>query len=135
MPTLSNPTLQIQLDSTNNAKRKLIATVNVTFSANEQAAMQALDSKHTLRCRIWGKDEGEDSGLNGGNDDLFQLADAQQINTNGVKTFTDSVPSEKLDEDDQFQDEIIARFTCLPGGKMTFSPSTSVNSPKVSGNF
>lgn len=135
MPTLSNPTLEIKLDSTNNTKRIVTATVNVTFTANEKAAMQALGSQHTLKCHIWGKDKGEDSGTTGANDYLFHLNDAQKIDTNGVKTFTDKVNSSDLDEDDQFQDEIIARFTCRPGLKMTFSPSTSISSPKVSGSF
>ena len=97
--------------------------------------MQALGGKYRLKCHIWGKDVGEDSGTTGANDDLFELGH-RWINTDGIQTFgPEDVASSSLDEDDQFQDEIIARFTCKPGPILLLGQATPVNSPKVTGSF
>ena len=103
--------------------------------------MQALGGNYRLRCHIWGKDIGEDSGLNGSNDPLYEndpaLAKGKWITTDGIHTVFNntSVDTASLDEDDTFQDEIIARFSCVPNSNMVLGNATAVSSPKVSGNF
>lgn len=135
MPILSNPTLKIELNSTDNSRRNITATVKVTFSDGEKAAMQALGGRYRLRCKIWGKDEGEDSGLNGSNDELDIPITGQWADKTETHTFFATPLTSKLDEDDQFQDEIIARFSCVPQASLVLGNATSVNSPKVSGSF
>ena len=101
--------------------------------------MNQLNVKYKLRCQIWGKDEGEDAGqLNGDNDELNIPYKAKWISGDITKEFLwDDVSSNALDEDDHFQDEIIAHFTCAPQntGLVLFTSATPKFSNTVRGSF
>lgn len=137
MPKLTERTLVVaNIPNTSNVI--ITAEVTATFTNQEKQFMDLFKVKYKLRCQVWGKDEGEDAGqLNGDNDPLDIPYKAIWISGNFTKKFIwDDVPSRKLDEDDFFQDEIIARFTCTPQNTgLLLSAATPKFSNTVRGSF
>jgi hypothetical protein len=137
MPKLDNPLLDIKVVA-GSQKRIIKATVDVHFSDQEMQFMKLFSSKYRLRCQMVGKDKGEDSGLNGGNDALFWLK-SKDINKTGqyefLEEFSSNDPNHDLDEDDQFEDEIIAAFDCRPLTSFSLAKVGPIHSSKVSGSF
>jgi hypothetical protein len=129
MPKFANPKLKIELVS-GTTKRKLTATIDVSFDANEETFIKLVPTiRSKIRCQIMGSD----SGFNGGNDHITWMTN-QFINKDGQVKFTKTVNASSLDEDTVGADEIIARFSCVNNSPVLFSPS-SVDSPEISGDF
>jgi dihydroorotase len=141
MAKLTQPNLTIKLNSDNNKKRDVRASVTLTLTnAEKQLLQQFPGSKVRVSCKLYGKDVGEDSGLNGG-DDPLEITLLYSDTTKSELLHFDwagsrAVDSDLLDEDDQFQDEIVAKFSAkfknLP---VIANPIIPVQSPKVSGSF
>jgi hypothetical protein len=129
MPTLSNPTLRLELVSgTTNVK--VTATVRASFNAVEENVIKLLGVKFKLRCNV----RGEDSGFNGADDPLFSIA-SKTIVEDGTYSFVRTINRNTLDEDWEGNDEIYARFrlaSTTPSLPMAANP---VDSPTITGNF
>ena len=127
MATLSNPTLTIKLISgTNNVD--VTATAVVKLTAFETNLIKNLGLKFKIKCMLWG----QDSGFNGGDDDLFSFP-TQTVTAAGTFTFKGTVSRDLLDED-LGNDEIYAKFT-LQSAEPIFALSISKRSPVITGNF
>ncbi len=129
MPTLSNPTLQINLVS-GTSQVKITAGVKVAFDSVEENFIKLLGLKFKLRCRLWG----EDGGFNGGPDPIVWLP-SKIVTADGTQTFTKTMDRSLLDEDWEGNDEIYARFTCQSTTPSFPLPAAPVNSATITGNF
>jgi hypothetical protein len=138
MPSLSNPALSINLVA-GTSNRKVTGSVKVTFSPIEKAlillfAPAGVSLKWSLGCQIWG----EDGGVFTGEHDLLFSIKSQAVSADGTHTFTKTVSTSVLDEDDNIgNDEIFAKFTCNPPADsgLTLTAATSVKSKTISGDF
>jgi hypothetical protein len=126
MATLSNPILQVDI-LTGSQMVTVTTTVDVTLSPFDMSLI-ANGLGLELRSRVWG----EDSGFNGGDDNLFLLP-TQTVTTGGTYTFSRSVPRAWLDEDNG-NDEIYNRFT-LRSRSNIFPFNTSIRTPTLTGEF
>jgi len=129
MPTLSNPTLKIELVS-GTTQVKVTASVRATFDAVEENFIKLLGLKFRLKCNILGAD----SGLNGADDALFSIA-SKTILEDGSFTFTRTVNRSSLDEDWEGNDEIYAKFRLASTTASLPLAATPVKSPTITGNF
>ena len=129
MPTLSNPTLKLELVSgTSNVK--VTGTVRVNFYPVEEALIKNLGLKFKLRCNV----RGEDGGFNGADDALFSIA-SKTITEDGGYTFVRTVNRASLDEDWEGNDEIYARFRLASTTPSLPMAATPVDSSTITGNF
>ena len=133
MPTLSNPELNITLDTGHTDTAIVTASVDVTFTEQEKEVMTAFPSVNYLTtCKLWGAD----SGFTGADDGLAQLGNAVIRSDQAALPFSRNLSRGGLNEDSG-DDEIYARFTCVPGEDTPFvlKSATPVNSAEVTGSF
>lgn len=128
MPTVAKPHLTIKLISgTNNVE--IAVTTNVTLDSTDLFLVKNAG----LRFKLRGKMRGEDSGLNGGDDDLFNLP-SHGVMESGTVTTKKTVSRDSLDEDWEGNDEVYARMTLVSLAPI-FPFSKSRDSAVITGNF
>ena len=126
MATLSSPSLSVV--SQGGDVVKVTTKVNVTFNQFEKFMIgQGLSV--TVACRMWG----EDSGINGGDDNLFSM-DTKPVSSTGTVQFTRNVAKSWLDEDWEGKDEIYARFN-LASASPGIIPSVTTRSATKVGSY
>ena len=103
MASLTNPTFTVTPQAGDIVH--VVAKVNVNFNAFEKF-MISQGLAVTVSCRMWG----EDSGLNGGDDNLFSMG-SKAVSNSGTVQFSRNVAKSWLDEDWEGRDEIYARFS------------------------
>lgn len=127
MASLSNPALQIDL-LTGTSNANVTATVSVTLDPIDTFLVNG-----GLTLQLASKLVGDDSGLNGGDNDLFFFP-SQNITNTGIYTFQSTVSLGTLDEDSIGRDEVFANFN-LQSLNNTFPLNTSVSSANIEGSF
>lgn len=127
MASLSNPALQIDL-LTGTSNANVTATVSVTLDPFDTFLVNG-----GLTLQLASKLVGDDSGLNGGDNDLFFFP-SQNITNTGIYTFQSTVSLGTLDEDSIGRDEVFANFN-LQSLNNTFPLNTSVSSANIEGSF
>lgn len=127
MANLSNANLSIKLIA-GSSNTDTVARVNVALTQFELFLINSGGLRLQLRCKLIGAD----SGLTGGDDDLFVFP-AQTVSNGGTFTFQSQVSRRTLDEDNG-GDEVYAQFT-LQSTEPSFPLVVSVKSNEISGNF
>lgn len=127
MASLSNPALQIDL-LTGTSNANVTATVSVTLDPIDTFLVNG-----GLTLQLASKLVGDDSGFNGGDNDLFFFP-SQNITNTGIYTFQSTVSLGTLDEDSIGRDEVFANFN-LQSLNNIFPLNTSVNSANIEGSF
>lgn len=132
MATLSNPTLQINANSTNSANVDVIATVSVDLSRLDEFIVGNGLADLTLTAKL----RGEDAGLRGGDEDLFLFNSAPKIFNDGTYTFQATIPRGTLNEDKLIgaRDEIYSNFNLLSSEK-TFPVNEFASSGILEGQY
>ena len=113
MATLSSPSLSVV--SQGGDVVKVTTKVNVTFNQFEKFMIgQGLSV--TVACRMWG----EDSGINGGDDNLFSMG-TKPVSSTGTVQFTRNVPRHHPVGHDPQRDQ---------GGQLLIRPGPSWPAPR-----
>jgi hypothetical protein len=130
MASLSNANLTLTRDTDKKTVRA-VASVRITFTTFELNQM-----KQGLRFRLRAKLMGADSGLFGGDDDLFTYTPSKTFpdaTPNNVENATfDVVLGEGVLDEDTGTDEIYAKFELT---NLFTLVTVRRNSPEVTGNF
>ncbi len=131
MPTLSDPKLAITV-ATGSGNATVTVSVDVSFTQGEKSLMGVFpDLDYIVTCKAIGADSGSDD------DNLFQVGSARIRDDQNDLTFSRLVAKSELDEDNPGDDEIYARFTCVPNPEfpLEVKPAEPVNSAEVHGSF
>lgn len=128
MPTVEKPHLNIKLIS-GSSNVEITVTTKVTLDTTDMFLVKNAG----LRFKLKGKMRGEDSGFNGGDDDLFNLPSLGVMETATITT-KKTVSRDSLDEDWEGNDEVYARMTLVSLSPI-FPFSKSRDSATITGNF
>ena len=132
MPKLSDPKLSIRVAS-GSPDATVTASVDVSFSATEKTLISLLSLNYKVTCRI----RAADSGLTGSDNALFTLGNVMVNSDRNNIPFSRVVFRDRLDEDVVGEDEVYARFSCVPPADtgLALTPAATVDSDEISGSF